>query len=308
MRISLEKAYQLLMSGHVVGVPTETVYGLAASIERPAAINQIFSLKGRPSNNPLIVHIAHPQQILSYVSEFPDGFDVLTKAFWPGPLTLILPTIPNTIPKEASTGLPTAAFRMPNHSLALALLEWVGPLVMPSANVSGSPSSTRREHVENDFGLDFPILDGGHCGHGLESTILSYSHNRWHIARLGAISAEAFEPVLNYAPTIHTSATQPVCPGHLHRHYAPKAKLHLCPNPNACLETTLGFLERSYPNAKRIISLGSLNNPASVAENLYAVLRFLDDEQVFEAYVDIDFPSDGLWSTILERLQKAAAH
>lgn len=308
MRISLAKAYQLLMSGHVVSVPTETVYGLAASIERPGAINEIFSLKGRPSNNPLIIHVANVSQILPFVHSFPHDFSELTDAFWPGPLTLILPTKPDSVPFQACAGLPTAAFRVPNHSLTLALLEWVGPFVMPSANLSGKPSATRREHVETDFGQQFPVVDGGCCEHGLESTILQWNVNRWQIVRLGAISSDQFGPVIGYEPEVVSGnkLQNPVCPGQLYRHYAPKAKLELCLDCGNSKGVVLGFSERQYSKATKVFILGDMLVPETVAENLYSRLRQLDDEGVEAACVDMDFPKNGLWETIRERLVKAS--
>jgi len=310
MQISLSKAYQLLMSGQVVAVPTETVYGLAASIERPAAIDQIFTLKGRPSNNPLIIHIAKTEQILAYTHSFPKDFMNLAKTFWPGPLTMILPIDPASVPVRACAGLPTAAFRIPHHSLTLALLEWVGPLVMPSANLSGKPSATRREHVEADFGKEFPVVDGGVCGHGVESTIIHYSEKCWQIARLGAIPAEAFESVLGYIPEKVNGdrGTHPICPGQLYRHYAPKARLNLCSDWEQCQGIVLGFSERHYTKARRVLTMGTISCPEQVAESLYALLRQLDVEGIEEACVDLDFPRNGLWATIAERLSKAALH
>lgn len=308
MRISLSKTYQLLLSGHVVAIPTETVYGLAASIERPAAIEQIFQLKNRPSNNPLIIHIAKQSQMEPYVKTFPPNFEELAKAFWPGPLTMILPVISNSVPSQASAGLPTAAFRMPHHSLALAVMEWVGPLVMPSANISGRPSSTRREHVEADFGQNFPVLDGGACNHGLESTIIHYSDVRWQILRPGAIVADDFEPICGYVPEIAQSSVKPICPGQMYRHYAPQAHLNLCQDWKMCRGVVLGYEEREYKEAIKVFRMGKLSRPQTVAENLYDYLRKLDQEGVREVNVDIDVPNYGLWKTIQERLQKAASH
>src|SRR5262245_4612508 len=142
MHISLEEAASALKSGLVVAVPTETVYGLAASIDFPDAIEDIFRLKGRPSNNPLIVHVASAKEIAFYVTQQPPQFLKLASAFWPGPLTVVLPVDQVRIPSVARAGLPTAAFRVPNHPLTRELLEITGPLVMPSANLSGKPSAT----------------------------------------------------------------------------------------------------------------------------------------------------------------------
>lgn len=307
MRIPLEKAQNLLQNGQVVAIPTETVYGLAASMKHPSAIAQIFALKERPSKNPLIVHLAHAKQILNYASSLPPSFDNLANHFWPGPLTMVLPSDTSLIPDQARAGLQTTAFRIPQHKLALALIDVVGPLVMPSANRSGRPSATHPEHVEADFGDDFPVLDGGICDHGLESTILSWVEERWKIVRLGALPPEIFNPILGYTPEIVVNfKTTPICPGQLYRHYAPQAKLNLKYDLSAQPGVILGFNERFYPQATQVYRLGSLERPEDVAESLYAILRQLDTDNVAEASVDINFPEQGLWKTITERLFKAS--
>lgn len=305
MRISLEQACHLLLHGDVVALPTETVYGLGASIAFPEAIQKIYAIKGRPSNNPLIIHLHSSASISSFASSLPEGFHALAEAFWPGPLTLVLPIFPETVPSIACAGLPTAAFRIPDHSLTRDLLKICGPLVMPSANLSGKPSATKSEHVELDFGQDFPVLDGGSCQKGLESTILIFRKGAWEIIRQGALAAEHFRSVLGYTPIVNTptKGSVPLCPGQLYRHYAPKASLLLTKEPTGIV---VGFSDRNYPSSSTIFSLGPLKDPALVAENLYSVLRQLDAEGITSAEVDIDFPDYGLWQTISERLHKAA--
>lgn len=308
MRISVEQAIQLLQAGQVVAMPTETVYGLAACLHLPAAVERIFALKGRPLTNPLIIHVASQADVLSYAQELPPQFEVLTQAFWPGPLTLIVPIQTDLIPSLVRAQLPTAGFRMPNHSLTLQVIQATGPLVMPSANLSGRPSSTKPEHVEADFGAAFPVLDGGSCQKGLESTILYYDSPRWTIVRLGALPAEAFAPILDYQPDSRKAFkhVQPLCPGQLFRHYAPLATLVLGDSvrlPEA--DYVVGFRERVYPADKRVLDMGSLENPQEVAENLYEVLRQLDREGAKIGWVDMDFPRNGLWETIAERLLRA---
>jgi len=172
MLVTLENACERLKQGAVVAIPTETVYGLAASLSSLEAIKQVFALKGRPANNPLIIHVSDPSQVQLYTEELPKDFSVLAEAFWPGPMTLILSADKLQVPKIVRAGLDTVAFRVPDHSLALEVLSNIGPVVMPSANLSGSPSSTCSEHVCNDFGRDFPVLDGDRCLRGVESTIL----------------------------------------------------------------------------------------------------------------------------------------
>lgn len=305
MKISLEEASERLKRGEVIAVPTETVYGLAASIYKPEAIDEIFALKKRPSNNPLIVHVASTEQIRDFVDIFPAGFDTLAFEFWPGPLSIVLPLADDKIPLRARGGLSTAAFRVPNHPKTLQLLKETGPLVMPSANLSGKPSATRIEHVESDFGENFPVLDGGICVKGLESTILIHREGKWEIIRLGSLSPDDFFEILRYSPEVNIKSSAPLCPGQLYRHYAPKCKLILDPTSREG-NVILGFKERDYPQSLRKITLGSLHHPEEVGENLYFILRQLDVENIETALVDIHFPKVGLWGTILERLHKAA--
>ncbi len=308
MRISLEQARRKILKGEVVGIPTETVYGLAASLNNPSAIDQIFSLKGRPATNPLIIHIAQVTQLRDYAISMPGDITRLTQAFWPGPLTIVLPAKQEVVPTKARAGLSTAAFRMPAHSLTLALIEWLGPLVMPSANLSGKPSATSREHVEADFGENFPVLDGGKCQKGVESTILHYENRTWHIVRLGALAPEAFLPVLGYAPEIVESHSNDgiLCPGQHLRHYAPQAKLLLDQPLQKYAGVVIGFSDRVYPAASKVLVLGPSTDAVKCAENLFGVLRQLDVEQIGEAAVDLGFPDHGLWITIAERLMRAA--
>jgi L-threonylcarbamoyladenylate synthase len=309
MRISATQAASLLQQGRVVAVPTETVYGLAAKADCETAVSNIFLLKGRPRNNPLIVHVASINQLIPYIKEKPPGFDLLAQAFWPGPMTLVLNADQNKISADVRASLPTAAFRIPDHPVALELLAMTGPLVMPSANLSGKPSATAPEHVEQDFGSQFPVLEGGRCQKGIESSILMYKDGFWRIIRQGALSMEAFEAVLGYGPPIEGGRGEaPLCPGQLYRHYAPEAKLHLTREFLQGMKgVVLGYQERTYPEGMVVISLGSIYSPDQSAENLYRTLRELDQQGVAEAWVDVDIPAEGLWLTIMERLIKAAS-
>lgn len=309
MRINVQKASDLIKQGHVVAIPTETVYGLAASLSNLEAIEQIFTLKGRPSNNPLIIHVADNSQVVYYTKNIPEGFEELAMTFWPGPMTLVLPAESAWVPGIVRAGLDTVAFRIPSHPLALQVLADVGPLVMPSANLSGKPSATDPKHVESDFGPDFPVLDGGECLRGVESTILISQNGKWEIIRLGALSPEIFEPLLGYQPRVvkHSSDSAPICPGQLYKHYAPKAALILDQNiPPESIGAILGFSDKIYPESCKLFALGSTKDPEQVAKNLYCVLRTLDQEGIEKAWVDTRFPETGLWTTIAERLQKAA--
>jgi L-threonylcarbamoyladenylate synthase len=310
MHVFIDQACQLLKSGHVVAVPTETVYGLAASLHHPKAIKHIFTLKNRPSNNPLIIHLANKEQIASFNPSFPPSFKQLADDFWPGPLTIVIPVDPNKVLEIVRAGLQTAAFRVPANPLTRQLLAISGPLVMPSANLSGTPSATLAHHVEHDFGQDFPVIDGGECTGGIESTIIMHQEGSWKILRLGALAGEDFVKVLGYEPEIvvATKGKAPLCPGQLYRHYAPEAKL--IPATHFPLNTenavVIGFSDRPYPQNYRLIALGASDAPDEAAHNLYAVLRQIDSESLDLVYIDIDFPKTGLWRTLKERILKAA--
>ena len=245
----------------------------------------------------------------------PPHFENLAAAFWPGPLTLIMPVDEETIPSRARAGLATAAFRIPGHTLTRELLKKTGPLVMPSANLSGKPSATSSTHVEHDFGSSFPVLEGGECVKGVESTILCFDGLAWVVIRLGALTPEDFLPYLGYIPRVNDVLDKdheaPLCPGQLYRHYAPKAKLILTKKIDEALwqknqVAIIGFNDRLYSKNCRLFSLGNSDDVQSAAHELYAILRKLDTEQVEEAWVDMDFPQNGLWLTLRERLQKAA--
>ncbi|MEC7839816.1 MAG: L-threonylcarbamoyladenylate synthase [Chlamydiota bacterium] len=307
MKVTIQQAANLLNDGFVVAVPTETVYGLAASLRHPQAIQKIFSYKNRPLDNPLITHVADISAISEFIDQYPPGFMELATAFWPGPITFVLPIKEGSIPSIVTAGLSTAAFRVPNHVEAVKLLKKTGPLVMPSANISGRPSSTTTAHVESDFGSEFPVVDGGGCKHGLESTVLIFRDGRWIIGRLGAISARDIEKILRYQPEFSIGKSQkPACPGQKYRHYAPRAQLFLGGEVPTNCRCILGFDDRKYLRDANVIFLGTTSDPMSVANRLYDTLRHLDAVGLETAWVDMDFPHEGLWRTIRERLEKAA--
>ena len=218
---------EVLKSGGLVAFPTETVYGLGASAWNRSAIASVFMRKGRPSDNPLIVHIAEPEHLRQFAIEFTSDAQRLTEAFWPGPLTVILKRRPEVL-DIITGGLDTVALRMPNHAIALDLISKAGPLVAPSANTSGKPSPTKADHVKEDFGSDFPLLDGGATQIGLESTVISLVEEPYRIYRPGAISASDVEqvigrPIASYKPS--ENVEKPPSPGMKYSHYAPKAKV-----------------------------------------------------------------------------------
>lgn len=187
MKISFEKAKQLIRSGHVVAVPTETVYGLAASIQFPDAVTKIFDIKGRPADKPLIVHISSYAQLQEIVKTVPKSFEKIKK-FWPGPLTVVFEANLEKVPEIVRAGGTTVAIRIPGHELLLKFIEQTGPLAAPSANISGHPSPTSAEDVLDNLGDDFAVLDGGACQYGVESTLIKLNDQSWELLREGAVS------------------------------------------------------------------------------------------------------------------------
>ena len=310
MKVSLQKAAHFLTSAEVVALPTETVYGLAASLHQPAAIERLFALKKRPAHNPLIIHLHSASELKKYLLKKIPKLNELILAFWPGPLTIVIPVEEQKIPAKVRANLATAAFRVPDHPQTLELIKKVGPIVMPSANLSGSPSATTPFHVEKDFGSDFPVLDGGNCQNGLESTVLYFTEEKWVILRLGALTAEQIEAVLGYLPSylvFEKEQAKPLSPGQLLCHYAPKAKLLLDKDALQRFPPfIIGFEDRIYSSNATILSLGPSNSCEIVAKNLYHALRELDIKQASWAWVDMDFPDTGLWKVIRERLQRAS--
>ncbi len=232
LAVRVKKAVQILKQGGLVAFPTETVYGLGARVFDPVAIRRIFTVKGRPFDNPLIVHVTGPEQVASVASETPPIALRLMENFWPGPLTLVLKRAP-CVPPEVSAGLDTIAVRSPDHPIARALLRELGePIAAPSANRSGRPSPTRASHVVSELGNEVDmVLDGGPCRIGLESTVLDLTGQTPCILRPGAVTAEALYSIIGsvvLSPGVLKG--QPVrSPGLKHRHYAPDFKMVLVP-------------------------------------------------------------------------------
>ena len=311
MRINLQEADRCLKQSVPVAIPTETVWGLAARWDDEIGIRKIFQLKGRPLKNPLIIHIATLDQLLHSITQTPPGLSDLINAFWPGGLTFVLPVHEGAVLPIVRANLPTAAFRMPNHTQTQELIARTGPLVAPSANKSGLPSATTPEHIVQDFGDNLPILEAQtFCHHGLESTILIWQ-GAWYLGRPGAIDIDAIASVIGYMPTPHKPGEQPLCPGQLFRHYAPKARLTLSTSDwDASVaqhfDGVLGFSDRTYPNAAKVISMGPSTDPKTVGSLLYAALRDLDRLSLQSVYVDVQVSHTSAWFAFLDRLKKAA--
>ncbi|QGG47091.1 L-threonylcarbamoyladenylate synthase [Heliorestis convoluta] len=235
----IAEAAQLLKQGQLVAFPTETVYGLGANALDSQAVNKIFQAKGRPSDNPLIIHIAQIEDLAQLTTDVPPLAQRLAEKFWPGPLTLVLPAAP-TVPREVTAGLNTVAVRMPNHPIALELIKTAGlPVAAPSANRSGKPSPTRAHHVSKDLENKIAaIIDGGPCSVGIESTVVDATGPEPIILRPGGITFEMLEATTSerlttIAPGLHGTRANletdetPRSPGMKYTHYAPQAPLYL---------------------------------------------------------------------------------
>ena len=297
---ALEKALQILHAGGLIGLPTETVYGLAADATQDLAVAKIFEQKNRPSINPLIIHGATQTTFQEHV-EWDERAQLLADAFWPGPLTLVLQRkLTSSISLLASAGLETLAVRVPHHPVALDLLKKFGkPLAAPSANRSGKVSPTTAEHVVEDFPNLF-ILNGGATTIGLESTILDLTSATLLILRPGGISREELEAVIGPIQ-IHDSSTIKA-PGMMKSHYAPHLPLRLNalePQPG---EAFLAF----GPTAQSNLNLSATGELREAAANLFKMLRLLDQRE-FKGIAVAPIPMQGLGLALNDRLQRAAA-
>lgn len=226
MIVSVHKAAKLIQSGDVVGLPTETVYGIAADASNVMAVQKIFDLKQRPADNPLIVHISDINQAASLAETDSEDFKRLATAFWPGPLTLVLPKKLQVL-DIITAGLQTVALRIPDHPKALSVIDEAGPVAAPSANRSGRPSPTRVKHVEDDFSKSFPIVDGGTCNIGIESTVLDLSGDSPAILRPGKITAGQIEKVIEKKVRLESTGEEQLrrSPGTRYSHYKPEATI-----------------------------------------------------------------------------------
>jgi L-threonylcarbamoyladenylate synthase len=307
-----QMAKALLEAGKVVGIPTETVYGLAANALDPDAVLTIFRVKNRPAFDPLIIHTDSLEKVARFVKDLPEAAQALAKAFWPGPLTLLLTRQP-VIPDLVTSGLPTVAVRIPNHPLTRALLSSLDfPLAAPSANPFGYISPTTAQHVANQLGDQIPyILDGGPANIGLESTIVGFEDDIPTIYRLGGLAQEFIEQVVGPVAVRSHSTSNPKAPGMLSSHYAPRKPVYLVrPGaypPPAPRSGALVFRESfggiTDANQRTLSPTGDLNE---AAKNLFAYLRELDQLDIDQIYAEL-LPSAGLGHAINDRLRRAAA-
>jgi len=322
--LDVNQAATLLAAGQVVAIPTETVYGLAANADDARAVAKIFSTKGRPADHPLIVHIQGAEQAALYAAHIPAFAAQLMHAFWPGPLTLILPRRPEAA-AAAAGGQSSIGLRAPAHPTAQALLQacaaqGVTGLAAPSANRFGKVSPTRAQHVADEFGTTVPILDGGACAIGIESTIVDCTRGAPIILRPGHIRAEQITATLadGHAaapPATTASAPAPKASGTLEAHYAPRAKLRLM--TGLMIQTALDVLGA---DAKHIAIYSRLvlrsasaqlvrrmpDDAEETARQLFAVLREFDAQGATLIWVETP-PADAVWDGVRDRLQRAAA-
>jgi L-threonylcarbamoyladenylate synthase len=307
---AIAAAASCLRAGGLVAIPTETVYGLAADATSDAAVAQVYAAKGRPAFNPLIAHVLDIEAAREHAI-FDREAELLARAFWPGPLTLVLPAAPTCrVSLLARAGLETVAVRAPSHPTARALIEAAGvPLAAPSANRSGRVSPTTAAHAlaDLDGAIDW-ILDGGPSRHGVESTIVGCLGEGTTLLRPGAIPREAIEAALGapLAASIATAAA-PNAPGRLRSHYAPRADLRLEARDAAADEAALDFAGALSPSAAgRRLDLSPTGDLTEAAANLFSYLRALDEAGARRIAV-AQVPERGLGAAINDRLRRAAA-
>jgi L-threonylcarbamoyladenylate synthase len=304
-------AAEFLQAGNVVGIPTETVYGLAGNAFNPDAVLTIFRVKNRPAFDPLIIHTDSLAKIEQFVTSVPEPAQKLAQMFWPGPLTLLLPKH-DQISDLVTSGLPTVAVRIPNHPLTLDLLRSIDfPLAAPSANPFGYISPTTAQHVADQLGDQIPyILDGGPASIGLESTIIGFENRKATVFRLGGMALEQIERVIGPVDVRTHSTSNPNAPGMLSSHYAPRKPLVLLKPGESPLPSqyagALTFREPFggiVPDNQRVLSpTGDLNE---AAKNLFAHLRTLDALPVEVIYAE-QLPNQGLGWAINDRLKRAS--
>lgn len=312
-----------------MGLPTETVYGLAVDADNPVAIGKIFAAKGRPADHPLIVHVLDAASAAHFAAQVPDFARQLMQAFWPGPLTLILPRL-SGVAAAAAGGQDSIGLRCPAHPVAQALLQacrdvGVWGIAAPSANQFGRVSPTTAQHVQGEFGDDLLILDGGPCAIGIESTIVDCTRGQPVLLRPGVITPDQVQAacglrVLSKEELLSIAAPAPRASGTLESHYAPKARVRLMDGKT--LQTALDLLGADIDGAGHVIATYSRvilksrsikvlrrrmpDDAAATAQQLFAVLREFDAQGVKLIWVETP-PDDPVWDGVRDRLERASA-
>lgn len=330
-RDKIEAAGKIIREGGLVAFPTETVYGLGADALNPAASRKIYEAKGRPSDNPLIIHIAEMDDLDKIVSEFPEQARNMAEYFWPGPLTMILKKS-EAVPRETTGGLDTVAVRMPNHPVALALIRAGGGYIAaPSANTSGKPSPTTAEHVAQDMdGRISMILDGGAVGIGIESTIVDFTGKTPMVLRPGYLTPDKIRAVIGEIQIdpgleAESSGVRPKAPGMKYKHYAPKAELILVRGAQEPVQKKINDLTKEAIETGKtagviatdesfsgylygiVKSIGTRSDEDTIARHLYGILREFDQQDVDVIYSE-SFSATGLGQAVMNRMLKAAGH
>lgn len=324
---NIAKAAAEITSGNLVAFPTETVYGLGASALDAAAVSRIFVAKGRPQDNPIIVHvdgIASAQEI----AVLSDKALMLADAFWPGPLSLVCEAM--GLPSVVTAGLKTVAVRMPDCDAALSLISAAGvPIAAPSANKSGSPSPTTSEHVQNDLGDEILILDAGECSIGVESTVIDMTSKPPTILRPGAVTQQMIEEIIGKVDHAEAFSDEqhdaPASPGMKYRHYAPKAKLTVIEGNHISVAESVKYLydkdikagelplvmasreNKKYYGKRDLFVTGSSHSPEQAAKVLYSLLRDADERGYTSIYFEA-LPKVGIGFAVMNRIYKAAAY
>jgi L-threonylcarbamoyladenylate synthase len=324
----IAEAAAVIRSGGLVAFPTETVYGLGADALNEAAVRRIFEVKGRPPDNPIIVHVADRDSVYLLASEVPRAAEELISRFWPGPMTLVLKRT-ELVPAVTCGGLETVAVRMPAHQVALELIREAGvPIAAPSANVSGSPSPTSAEHVLRDLGGKIEmVLDGGPAEIGVESTVIDMTVDPPELLRPGGLPLEEIEGVIGHvrvpepARGLAAFTGKPRSPGMKYRHYAPRCRLILVEGDPASVRRKVAELVTvlrtqrkrvgvlaldgaDYPDAE-VVDLGARSDLRRVAKSLFTAIRDLDERGV-DVIVAEGVEERGLGLAIMNRLRKAS--
>jgi L-threonylcarbamoyladenylate synthase len=307
-------AADFLSQGEVVAIPTETVYGLACNAFDEQAVGEVFRLKNRPFFDPLIVHVASMERVMDVVEELPDVARKLMDAFWPGPLTLLLPK-KSTVPDMVTSGLGTVAVRMPSHPLTQELLNALDfPLAAPSANPFGYVSPTTSGHVLGHFDGQIPyVLDGGACRVGIESTIVGFTDGDAIVYRLGGISLESLNEVVSGCELELMQSSIPSAPGMLKSHYAPRTPLTIQSleefksGHHMGSTAFISFKDAFEMDGVDVFVLSPLSDPSEAARNLFKVMRQVDSGN-YDRIVAEKLPEIGLCRAINDRLFRASTH
>lgn len=324
---NIAKAAKVINDGGLVAFPTETVYGLGANASDAAAVESIFEAKGRPQDNPLIVHV-DGIRLAEQIAVFDEKSRKLADAFWPGPLTLVMEN--RGMPNVVTAGLGTVGVRMPDCDAALSLISAAGlPIAAPSANKSGSPSPTLAEHVQNDFDESLLILDAGECSIGVESTVIDMTKDVPVILRPGAVTHEMIEECIGetacakaFSPTEEDA---PAAPGMKYRHYAPRANVTVVEGSSISVAEAIKYLydkdikkgekplvmaskeNKKYYGRRDLYVTGSLSDLSQSAKRLYSMLREADEQEYTSIYFEA-LPKVGIGFAVMNRVYKAAAY